>query len=86
MQYVGETKRLLKTRLLEHCSDTKHKRDKPVARHFNQPGHSVDDIKIVAIDRPGSSTDRYLRLALEAKWIQKLQTTAPRGINVKSSH
>ena len=83
-QYVGETKRTLKTRLLEHCGDTKHHRDKPVARHFNLASHSVDDISIMAIDRPGSS-DRFLRLALEGKWIKNLHTSAPLGINIKSS-
>ena len=36
-KYIGETKRTLKTRLLEHCGDTKHERDKPIARHFKQP-------------------------------------------------
>ena len=84
MQYVGETKRSLKIRLLEHCGDAKHNRDKPVARHFTSARHSVDDILIMAIDRPGSS-DRFLRLALEAKWIKKLQTSSPHGINVKAS-
>ncbi len=56
------------TRLLEHCGDTKHKRDKPVARHFNLPGHTVEDIRVIAIDRPGSS-NYYHRTTLESKWI-----------------
>ena len=81
-QYVGETKRALKTRLLEHCGDTKHNRDRPVARHFNKPNHTCDDIMIMAIDRP-SSTNYFHRLALESKWIDKLQTSAPLGMNVK---
>ena len=83
-QYVGETKRMLKTRLLEHCGDTKHGRDKPVARHFNLPGHSADDISIIAIDRPHSS-NYYHRTALESKWITKLHSNTPDGINVKGS-
>ena len=84
-QYVGETKRMLKTRLLEHCGDTKHKRDKPVARHFNLPGHTAEDIRVIAIDRPGSS-NYYHRTALESKWIKKLHTNTPEGINIKGSH
>ena len=84
-QYIGETKRTLKTRLLEHCGDTKHKRDKPVARHFNQPNHTAEDILIMAIDRP-SKNDTYHRLALESKWIEKLKTFHPFGINVKGHH
>ena len=84
-QYIGETKRTLKTRLLEHCGDTKHKRDKPVARHFNQPNHTAEDILIMAIDRP-SKNDTYHRLALESKWIEKLKIFHPFGINVKGHH
>ena len=83
-QYVGETKRTLKQRLLEHCGDAKHSREKPVARHFNLPGHSRNDITITAVDRPGS-TNQYHRLALESKWIKRLQTTAPQGINIKGA-
>ena len=85
MQYVGETKRALKTRLLEHCGDTKHHRDKPVARHFNQANHTAEDITILAIDRPGSR-NLYQRQALETKWIDKLATSAPSGINLRGFH
>ena len=33
-QYIGKTKRTLKTRLLEHCGDTKYKRDKTSRQTF----------------------------------------------------
>ena len=82
LQYVGETKRSLKTRLLEHCGDTKHNRDKPVARHFNLDGHSANDIHIVAIDRPHKS-DLSVRLSLENKWISNINCYNPLGMNVK---
>ena len=84
-QYVGETKRTLKQRLLEHCGDAKNKREKPVARHFNLPGHSRNDITIMAVDRPGN-TNQYHRLALESKWIKRLKTTTPLGINIKGAN
>ena len=83
VQYVGETKRSLKTRLLEHCGDTKHNRAKPVSRHFNLPNHCADDILIMAIDRPHKK-DMYHRQALESKWIEKLQTFAPFGMNIRT--
>ncbi|WP_419620888.1 GIY-YIG nuclease family protein, partial [Thiolapillus sp.] len=38
--YIGETGRTLDTRFKEHLADIKHHRDKPVANHFNQAGHS----------------------------------------------
>ena len=36
-QYVGETKRSLECRLVEHCADARHNRNTPVAIHFNLP-------------------------------------------------
>ena len=39
----------------------------------------------MAVDRPGS-TNQYHRLALESKWIKRLQTTTPLGINIKGAN
>ena len=42
-QYVGETQNPLHTRLNGHRSDINTKKvDKPVAAHFNLPGHSIE--------------------------------------------
>ena len=82
LQYIGETKRTLKSRVLEHCGDTKQKRDKLVARHFNLSKHTAEDILIMDIDRT-SKNDTYHKLAFESYWIEKLNTFHPFGINVK---
>ena len=42
--YIGETGRTLNTRFKEHLADIKHHRDKPVANHLNQAGHSIHNI------------------------------------------
>jgi hypothetical protein len=81
-QYVGETGREAKIRLLEHCADTRFKREKPVGKHFNLPGHSADDISFIVIDKP-PRFDTNLRQTLEHHWIQTLQTVNPDGLNVK---
>ena len=39
----------------------------------------------MAVDRQGS-TNQYHRLALESKWIKRLQTTTPLGINIKGAN
>ena len=44
-QYVGETCRILKDRIVEHCVDVRHKKNTP-------SGHSVDNISVMCIDRP----------------------------------
>ena len=83
MQYVGETGRPLKVRILEHCADTRHQRDKPVSNHFNLPGHSSGDISVIAIDKPRQNNST-LRKTLEHHWIHTIQSVTPRGINVKT--
>ena len=82
MQYVGETGREAKVRLLEHCADTRFKRDKPVSAHFNLPGHTEDNITFIVIDK-SPRFDTNMRQTLEHHWIQTLQTDAPHGLNVK---
>ena len=50
-QYVGETQNPLHIRLNGHHNDIAHKRtEKPVASHFNSPGHSLDDLRIAVLE------------------------------------
>ena len=45
VQYVGETENHLHIRINSHRSDIHTKKtEKPVAAHFCQPDHSVDDL------------------------------------------
>ena len=43
-QYVGQTKRKVSERLSGHRSSIKKHANTFIARHFNLPGHTVDDI------------------------------------------
>ena len=52
LTYIGETKRLLKTRLADHCGYVQNNRvDTATGKHFNSPGHTLGDLKIIAIEK-----------------------------------
>jgi len=66
MQYVGETQNPLHIHLNGHRSDIRNKGlEKPVAAHFNTPGHSTDDISIMVIEKM-KSEDPNLRKKRES--------------------
>ena len=85
MQYVGETENALHIRMNGHRSDiTTKKLDKPVAAHFNQPDHSLEDLRVMGIekieDHNNSKKRRKLR---ERYWIFELRTLTPEGLNIE---
>ena len=85
MQYVGETGQCLHQRMNNHRADVTNKRleGKPVGRHFNKPQHSVENMKVTIIDYLGLKDD-LSRKCRESKWIRKLVTFDPYGLNIKS--
>ncbi|WP_419627796.1 GIY-YIG nuclease family protein, partial [Thiolapillus sp.] len=81
---MGETGRTLDTRFKEHLADIKHHRDKPVANHFNQAGHSIHNIRVKGLwllftDNASDRKD------MESHLIDKLGSRRPGGINEKLS-
>jgi hypothetical protein len=93
-QYIGETKRPFRKRILEHLRDIRNydpKRDLnlPVARHFNSQGHHSTDvqchiIEIIKKDPDNTETTVY-RKNREQLWIHKFRTISPEGINKMES-
>ena len=85
-QYIGQTSRKLKIRLNEHRSSIKRADiTSPVARHFSDLGHKVDDLKCIGIEkvwlnRRGGNHERLL-LQRECYWIHTLKTLFPMGMN-----
>ena len=84
--YVGKTKRELKVRIGEHKSNIRnHDEKSPVARHFNEKGHTVCSLRFQGIEvvsplrRGGDRENKLLRR--EAWWIHQLGTEFPRGMN-----
>jgi hypothetical protein len=94
VQYVGETGQTLKKKRfyghrhnILHYKDnteqsTKYKNeDTMVAKHFNENGHTIDDMKVTIIEQINVlSAD--VRKRREKFWRHQLQTNFPDGLNV----
>ena len=84
--YIGESGRKLGDRFREHLLDVKNKGSdlsKPVARHFNLPGHSHEHMEICGIYLHLGNNETRKRE--EQRLIFKLGTLAPNGINERFS-
>ena len=84
-QYIGTTKNALHIRVNSHRSDIRNKKTQKsaVAKHFNRRGHSMDDLTIMVIEKI-PKRDVQTRRGCEKherKWIGKLRTLDPLGMN-----
>ena len=81
LQYIGETKRQLfgehRRSILNHQQLSK---TTPVSLHFNQAGHSINDVCLIPIELIRSKRNS-VRKAREAHLINKAKTLHPFGIN-----
>ena len=84
LQYIGETKRQLNEHFGEHRrSILNHQQlsiTTPVSLHFNQAGHSINDVLLIPIELIRSKRDS-VRKTREAHLINKAKTLHPFGIN-----
>ena len=80
--YVGETKRMLKFRLADHCGYVLNK-DTTTAtgKHFNLPGHCLSDLSISIIEQVRKN-DTIYRKEREEFHIRRFDTLH-RGLNRK---
>ena len=87
MQYVGETENALHIRMNGHRSDiTTKKLDKPVATHFNQPDHSLEDLKVMGIEKiEDHNNSRKWRKLRKQYWIFDLRTLTPEGSSSRTN-
>jgi len=87
-QYVGQTKNRLIDRFGPHFYNIKKKNLKdPIGRHFATKGHDGQNrIKIHIVDfihaPSNSKPGQALRDSQERKWIHRLQSLQPQGINL----
>ena len=79
---------MLKTRMALHRSEIKLKahlrveqQDKPVARHFNNDGHVIGDLR-VTIARHDDAWNTVARRITERAFIQLFETKFPNGLNI----
>ena len=77
--YVGETKRTLKQRVKEHLWDIRGNKEKPVAMHFNQTGHKLDNLQVQVIEDVKDNNSLYYRKIREEFWMNKMNTVTPFG-------
>ena len=58
--YIGETKRMLRSRVAEHRGYiSRGETDKPTGAHFNQPGHSLADLRVSVIEHTRGRGSEY---------------------------
>lgn len=81
LQYIGETGRKLKRRISEHILSIKKKTDTAVAQHFNNPGHTLSNFTVTAIEKLNHG-EGYRRNK-ENFWIRMIDTFEPTGMNIK---
>ena len=79
LMYVGQTGDSLYQRMLLNFSKIRTgKTDDPVAKHFSQPGHSANNLKVVGIEKVyGNDTYRKVKVF----WMKKFKTLQSYGLN-----
>ena len=89
IQYVGPKKKLL-TRFQPHYFDISHNNDTTVAQHFNKcPKNNTAKCKGMEISilnfihaAPNSRAGQEFRDMEEKRWIHRLSSVVPRGLNL----
>jgi len=72
--YIGETGTTLYQRTMNHLSSIRNNRyGAPLARHFNDNEHSIDDFMITGIEISKEDSIVYRRLR-EAHWVKRMRT------------
>ena len=84
--YVSETGRSLRSRMNGHRSAIKKGGQSLLHRHFHQPDHSVDDMRVEILEKVYHSSENPTLLTSfcrtrELFWIKELGTTKPYGFN-----
>lgn len=82
--YVGQTSRPLGTRIAGHRAAHRNKKSMPLYKHLGKPGHSFKDLKITVLQLVRPPTEFNL-LQEEQKWITRLNTKLPWGLNSQFS-
>ena len=91
IQYVGETLRPFRKRLYQHSRNILNGvLDDPIGAHFNSPGHTghYDQIRAFVLSfittPPKTKEANDMRKKFENRWIYKLRTSLPYGLNSKT--
>ena len=72
--YIGETKRMLHTRVAEHRGYvSKGETNQPTGAHFTKPGHSLADLRVTVIEHTRGRSSEY-RKEREHYFIRRFDT------------
>ena len=78
--YIGETKRLLRSRIADHCGYVQNQKvDTATGTHFNLPGHSLADMTVTVLEQSKRNNEQY-RKQRESYHINRFNTFH-KGIN-----
>lgn len=82
IQYVGETKNSIRTRMWQHRYHIKNRKEMqtPLVKHFVL--HGIQALRVAGIQSNSCWTDKQ-RKSYERQWIYRLQTKEPIGLNIK---
>ena len=86
--YVGQTKRRIMDRLMEHFRNIRQNCPTHiVGRHYNLQGHNgLQDVRVLILDfipvHPESTAAAQIRDSAERKWIFCLRSQVPIGLNL----
>ena len=78
--------RLLRSRMNGHRSAIKKAGQRVIHRHFHQPDHSVDDMRVQNLEKVYYSSEHSIlltsfRRTRELHWIKQLGAAKPYGFN-----
>ena len=79
--YIGQTQRTLKERFAEHKTSVRTKTKNSIGDHFNLPGHSVTNMKILALEKIKQQGKQIIEKR-ESFWINQLEAEF-KGLNRK---
>ena len=77
--YVGQTKNTLAQRLKQHLYII-GRRHKSTHLYLHFQAHGVENLQIAGLESVGTWSTAQ-RLTAESRWIKKLGTTLPNGLN-----
>ena len=86
--YVGQTKRRLVERMREHYRNVRQNcTTHIIGRHYNSAGHvGIPDMRVFILEfiraHPDSQSAKQLRDIWERRWIYRLRSMIPTGLNV----
>ena len=87
-QYVGQTKNTITMRMNSHLSTIRLHEDLPITNHMSEHDSNQNpNIKIHVREfiraPPSSVKARELHASIERKWITRLNTLVPQGLNLQ---